>query len=160
WLLQGDLPRAWPGYEYRWERLKLPRSHEDKPRWDGSPLQGKTILVYAEQGLGDTIQFIRYAPLVQQPGGHVLFECQPALRGLLVGVAGVDRLLVQRDALPPFDVQAALLSLPGLLGARLDTIPAEIPYLHVDSRRVVHWRKELEPLGGFQVGIVWQGSRV
>ena len=91
-------------------------------------------------------------------GGTVLLQCPPALRGLLEGVAGVDRLLAEGEALPPFDVQAALLSLPGLLQTRLDTIPAQVPYLGAQPDRVEHWRKELEPLGGFKVGIVWQGN--
>ena len=77
---------------------------------------------------------------------------------MLEGVAGVDRLLVHGEALPPFDVQAGLLSLPGLLETRLDTIPAQIPYLWAKPDRVEHWRKELESLGGFKVGIVWQGN--
>jgi len=158
WILRGDFQRAWSDYEYRWENNGLVRRHEDRPRWDGSPLQGKTILVYAELGLGDTIWFIRYAPLVKQRGGTVLFECQPALRDLLEGVAGVDRLLVEGEPLPAYDVQTALLSLPGLLETRLETIPAQIPYLRARSERVEHWRKELEPLDGFKVGIVWQGS--
>ena len=96
--------------------------------------------------------------LVQQRGATVLLQCPPALRGLLEGVAGVDRLLAQGEALPPCDVRAALLSLPGLLQTRLDTIPAQVPYLGAEPDRVEHWRKELEPLGGFRVGIVWQGN--
>jgi len=160
WLLQGDLLRGWPGYEFRWERSGRARSHEERPCWDGSPLQGRTILMYAEQGLGDSIQFIRYAPLVQQRGGNVLLECPPVLGGLFKGIEGVDRLLAQGEPLPPFDVQTALLSLPGLLGTRLDTIPAQVPYLRADPQRLEYWRNELAPLGGFQVGIVWQGSLV
>ena len=158
WLLQGDFARGWPEYEWRWRTKEFAPYVLPLPRWDGSPLQGKTILLSAEQGLGDTIQFIRYAPLVKQRGGTVLLQCPPALRGLLEGVAGVDRVLAQGEALPPCDVRAALLSLPGLLETRLDTIPAPVPYLEAKPDLVEHWRKELEPLGGFKVGIVWQGN--
>ena len=94
----------------------------------------------------------------KQRGATVLFGCPPALRRLLQAVAGVDRLLVHGDALPPFAMQAALLSLPGLLQTRLDTIPGHVPYLGAEPDRVEHWRKELESLDGFKIGIVWQGN--
>jgi len=157
-LLQGDWPRAWPGYEYRWERFGRTRRHEDRPRWDGSPLQGKTILLYDEEDLGDTLQLIRYATLVRQRGGSVLCECQPTLLRLFKGVGEPPRLLARGDALPPFDVQAALPSLPGIFGTTLQTIPAHHPYLRAEPELVESWRQELKPLGGFQVGIAWQGN--
>jgi len=157
-LLRGDFENGWPEYEYRWKTSgRIARSF-DQPRWDGSALGGKTILLYAEQGLGDTLQFCRYASLVQRRGGKVLLECQPALLRLLEGVAGVDQAVAAGAPLPPFDVQAPLLSLPGLVGTTLQTIPANIPYLRADPELVVRWREELEPLRGFKVGILWQGS--
>jgi tetratricopeptide (TPR) repeat protein len=159
-LLNGDFENGWPGYELRW---KLPGKDSrtfPQPFWDGTSLEGKTILLYAEQGFGDTIHFIRYASLLRQRGGTVLFECPPVLRELLAGVAGVDRLLTPGEGLPPFDVRALLVSLPGLFCTTLATIPAQVPYLSADPERIAHWRKELEPLQGFKVGIVWQGSRI
>jgi tetratricopeptide (TPR) repeat protein len=157
-LLHGDFEGGWQDYERRWALSDMvPRSF-DRPRWDGSSLDGKTILVYAEQGLGDTIQFLRYLPLVRQRGGMVLFECQPALLRLLAGISGADQLIAAGTLLPPFDVQAALLSLPGIFATTLATIPADIPYLRAEPSLVDYWRKELEPLGGFKIGIAWQGN--
>ncbi len=129
-----------------------------QPLWDGSSLAGRTILLHAEQGLGDTIQFIRYAPLVKSSGGTVILECQPALLRLLQSCAGVDRLLAKGSSLPHFDVHAPLLSLPGILGTSLSTIPAEVPYLFADANLVEHWRQELSRMRGFKIGIAWQGS--
>ncbi len=106
-LLHGDWTGAWAGFELRWRLAGFIRSHTDKPLWDGAPLHGKTILLYAEQGLGDTIQFIRFAPLVKERGGFVLVECQPALLRVLQGVSGVDRLLPLGQPLPHFDTHVA-----------------------------------------------------
>jgi tetratricopeptide (TPR) repeat protein len=157
-LREGDFEGGWRDYEQRWTQPGFVPRHLDRPRWDGSFLEGKTILVYAEQGLGDTIQFVRYIPLVQERGGKVLFECQPALAGLLADVDGVDELSVQGKRLPPYEMQVPLLSLPAIFGTTLATVPAPVPYLRADAARVEYWKKELAPLGGFKVGIAWQGS--
>src|SRR5262249_49291496 len=105
-----------------------------------------------------TLQFIRYAGLVKQGGGTVVFECPKALAALLEGQAGIDHLVLQGSPLPPVDFAAPLLSLPGLLGTTLDTIPAAVPYLRADPVRVAHWRGALSHVGGYKVGIAWQGS--
>ncbi|HWY88119.1 MAG TPA: tetratricopeptide repeat-containing glycosyltransferase family protein [Gemmataceae bacterium] len=157
-LLQGDFSKAWPDYESRWVVPGFSARHDDRPRWDGAPLHGETILLYAEQGLGDTLQFIRYAPMVKERGGMVLFECQPALMSLLEGVAGVDQLLAIGAALPPYDVQVPLLSLPGIFGTSVATIPATVPYVRAAPALVKTWRTELEALGGFKIGVAWQGN--
>jgi tetratricopeptide (TPR) repeat protein len=173
-LLQGDLEGGWQDYEQRlafpWAK---PRAFE-KPRWDGSPLQDKTILVYADHGLGDTLQFARYLPLLKQRGATVLLECQPALTKLLGGIEGIDLLIPAGSPLPSFDVFIPLLSLPCLFRTTLTSIPTTIPYLTVDPRRIEFWRQELERLkalnpeptatvgfavgSGLNIGIVWQGS--
>ncbi len=160
WLLAGDFERGWPEYEWRWQCKDFPSSKRSfsQPLWDGSSLAGRTILLHAEQGLGDTIQFVRYAPLVKRRGGTVILECQSALLRLLQSCAGVDRLLAKGSSLPHFDVHAPLLSLPGILGTTLSTIPAEVPYLFDDANLVEHWRQELSHLRGFKIGIAWQGS--
>ncbi len=160
WLLAGDFERGWPEYEWRWQSKGFPSSKRSfpQPLWDGSSLAGRTILLHAEQGLGDTIQFIRYAPLVKRRGGTVILECQPALLRLLQSCAGVDRLLAKGSSLPHFDVYAPLLSLPGILGTTLSTIPAEVPYLFANANLVEHWRQELSRMRGFKIGIAWQGS--
>ncbi len=158
WLLLGNLEQGWKEFEWRWECKELPRRPFRQPEWDGGPLGGKTVLLHAEQGLGDTLHFVRYAPLVKARGGVVVLACQRALIPLLSRCPGIDRLVAQGDVLPAFDVHAALLSLPRIFGTTLTTIPAEIPYLQADPRLVATWRPELEAGGGFKVGVVWQGS--
>jgi len=158
WLLLGNFEQGWPEYEWRWQMRGVPSSPRPQAHWDGSALDGKTILLYAEQGLGDTIQFIRYAAVVKHGGGTVVAECHPALLGSLAGCAGIDQLLPQGGPLPACEVQAPLLSLPGLCGTTLATIPAEVPYLVADRSRVEHWRDRLAAFSGFKVGICWQGE--
>jgi hypothetical protein len=111
-----------------------------------------------EQGLGDMIQFIRYAPLVKQRGGKVDVECPDILLQLFASVAGVDQLVSEGSELPPFDVHAPLMSLPYLLGTRLETVPAEVPYLSVPQDLVQRWRGRFTEAQSFKVGIVWQGN--
>jgi Tfp pilus assembly protein PilF len=159
WLQHGDYERGWPEYEWRWRCKEFVPPNYPQPRWDGSPLDGRTVLLHTEQGLGDTIQFIRYAPLVQRRGGRVVVAAQPALVPLLSRCPGVDRVVARGGPLPSFDVYVPLLSLPGLFGTTLATVPAEVPYLSADERLVEFWRRELAALPGFKVGIAWQGSK-
>jgi Flp pilus assembly protein TadD len=157
-LLLGNLPEGWAEYEWRAHRPGAVRRTFPQPPWDGSPLAGRTILLHAEQGLGDTIQFIRFAPLVQERGGRVVVECQPALVPLLQGCRGVDQLVPRRAPLPAFDVHAPLLSVPRILGTALATIPAGCPYLFPNAQLVAQWREELSHCQGLKVGIAWQGD--
>ncbi len=157
-LLRGDFERGWPEYEWRWKRTgNTPRSFS-VPIWDGAPLAGRTILLHAEQGLGDTIQFLRYAPLVKQRGGRVLVECQPPLLRLASTCPDIDQLLPQGAPLPKFDVHSPLLSLPGILGTTVATIPNKVPYLHADPQLVEQWSRKLGTSSELKVGIAWQGS--
>ncbi len=157
-LVRGDFAQGWPEYEWRWRLAEIPSRPFTQPRWDGSPLAGRTILLHAEQGAGDTIQFIRYAPLVQQRGGRVLLECPAALIPLLSTCRGIDQLIGRGTPLPAFDVHAPLLSLPGIFRTSLATIPADIPYLATDPQQVERWRHQLEGIREFKIGISWQGS--
>jgi tetratricopeptide (TPR) repeat protein len=158
WLLRGDFERGWPEYEWRWPAHRLqPRAFKE-PRWDGGRLDGRTILLHGEQGLGDTLQFIRYAPLVHERGGKVIVECHAALVRLVQKVTGVERALPPNSELPAFDVYAPLLSLPGILHTTLATVPAKVPYLDADLALVEKWRSELTALGSFKIGIAWQGN--
>jgi tetratricopeptide (TPR) repeat protein len=166
-LLQGDFEGGWAGYEHRWAQPEMVPRPFTQPRWDGGSLEDKTILVYAEQGLGDTIQFARYLPLVKERGGNVVFECQPALVKLMAGSAGADQQVAFGADLPPFDVQIPLLSLPGLFRTTLANIPAKVPYLKPDPKLVERWTKEIrqaarpkegKPAKSLRIGIVWQGS--
>ena len=153
-LLVGDLRNGFAELEWRWQSKDwrdLRSFHQ--PLWDGSHLEGKTILLHAEQGLGDTIQFIRYAPLVAAFGGRVVVECPASLRRLLATVSGIEQLVVRGEALPEFQVHSPLMSLPRILGTTLETIPAQIPYLFAPASH--HLRLETFPGTRLKVGIVW-----
>jgi tetratricopeptide (TPR) repeat protein len=157
WLVQGNFALGWPAYEWRWRSQCKPIPFT-QPRWDGADLAGRTILLHAEQGLGDTLQFIRYAPLVKQRGGTVIVQCHGVLRRVLSGCPGIDVPVSRGEPLPPFDVQVPLLSLPALFGTSLETVPAEIPYLRAEPELTAYWRQQLASQPGFNVGIVWQGN--
>jgi tetratricopeptide (TPR) repeat protein len=163
-LLQGNFECGWTQYEERWNVDKLMPPHGiPQPLWDGSTLHGKTILLHCEQGLGDSIQFIRYASLVKAKGGSVRLLCPPSLKRLFSNVAGVDLLITEKMSLPTCDVQAPLLSLPMILGTTLETIPSPIPYLRPEPALTTVWRERLRThpdatVDEFRVGIVWCGS--
>src|SRR5262249_43693260 len=153
-LQMGDFQAGWSHYEWRWrtrDETFKPRNFS-RPPWDGRPLEGQSLLVHAEQGLGDTLQFVRYAPLVRQRGCRVVLECQKPLRELLSRCRGIDQLVTRGDELPPFDLQVPLLSLPHLLGTRAGNIPADVPYLFAREDLIHHWRDRLGDWTGFNVG--------
>jgi hypothetical protein len=129
-----------------------------RPLWDGSPLAGRTILLWCEKGLGDALQFARSIPLVKQQGGRVVLECPRILRELFGTLVGVEHLAVEGEPLPPYDVHAPLLSLPGLLGPTLATVPSDVPDLSADPALVERWRQKLEAVPGLRVGIACQGN--
>jgi hypothetical protein len=158
WLLLGDYARGWAEYEWRWRTKDMLMPSLARPRWDGSPLEGRTILLWAEQGVGDAIQFVRYAPLVRQRGGRVVLACRKPLLRLLAGCAGIDELTDAQGKLPAFDVYAPLMSLPHVLGTTLATVPAAVPYLHADPALIERWRAEVGAKPGFRIGIGWQGN--
>ena len=143
--------------EWRWAKPGMSPLRSPQPRWDGSKLDGRTILLYDEQGLGDTLQFVRDAASSQR-GGKVVLRCQRSLMPLLAHTAGIDHLVARDEPLPPFDVHVPLLSLPGILGTTLETVPAAVPYLHVDPQRAGPWRQELAQGPEFRIGIVWKGN--
>ncbi len=141
-LETGDFERGWRAYEWRWERHTLRDSKRsfDVPLWLGdAPVAGKTILLHAEQGLGDTLQFCRYAAEVAALGATVLLEVPAALMRLLAGVGGVSQLIEEGSPLPSFDLHCPLLSLPLAFGTRLETIPGKTPYLFADAAGVQKW---------------------
>ncbi len=160
-LTQGDFERGLPLYEARRLRADVRRLLPtwSEPAWDGrASLEAKTLLVYAEQGFGDAIQFVRYLSGLRQAGAAVLLHVPRPLRALFQSLPGVSKVLAQGDVLPAFDYQISLLSLPWVLGTRLDSIPADIPYLYADGDRVARWKARIGA-HGFKVGINWQGSR-
>ena len=159
WLVQGNVREGWAELEWRLRCPKYARRAFRQPMWDGSPLQGRTILLYAEMGLGDTIHFIRYAPLVKERGGRVLVEPQKALLPILARTPGIDQLVTSGAPLPHFDVYAPLPSLPHLLGATLETATANTPYVFADPGLLECWPRELSAIEGFKIGIAWRGSQ-
>jgi tetratricopeptide (TPR) repeat protein len=158
-LALGDYPRGFAEYEWRWKTRRFAGSTVyPQPLWDGSPLDGKTILLYAEQGLGDTMQFLRFVPLVKGRGGRVVLAVQKPLLPLVSSCPGIDQLVALGETLPEFDLQTPLMSLPRILGTTLATLPADVPYLSADAALVQRWRGELALYPGFRIGVAWQGN--
>ena len=160
-LLKGDFLPGWPKHEYRWATVqRTARRHFTPPLWLGdSSLEGKTILVHAEQGLGDTLQFVRYLPLLEQRGAKVILEVQPALKTLFSEDPRVQCLYARGETLPAFDAHCPLLSLPLAFSTGLDSIPGDVPYLHVPDFHRRKWDGLLRTSAGPRVGFVWFGNR-
>ena len=163
-LQMGDLAAGFAEYEWRWQRQRIAPSRRtfDAPLWLGdASLDGKTILLHAEQGLGDTLQFCRYAALVAKQGARVVLEVQPELTRLLTGLEGVATLVTAGEPLPAFDYHCPLLSLPLAMRTVVDTIPAETPYLFADREASAQWKARIEaaaPREALKVGLVWAGG--
>ena len=159
WLRRGWYDRGWPEYEWRWATGQLQRPDIPRPRWDGRPLAGRRILVHGEQGIGDSLQFVRFLPRLAEQGAHVVFACKESLRPLFERTPGIDEWFpIDRPAPPDFDVYTPIGSLPGLLGIDETTMAAEIPYVFPDPMRVDAWRSRVTGLPGLRVGVAWQGS--
>ncbi len=156
-LSVGRMAEGWPEYEWRWNCSDFPQRAFTQPRWNGEPLEGRVLLVHAEQGLGDVLQFIRYVPLLARCGGRVVVEIPAALHPLL-HESGIQDLIARGAALPAFDLHAPLLSLPGILGRHLEDIPDRVPYLTARPSLIENWRGVVRGTPGLKVGIAWQGS--
>jgi tetratricopeptide (TPR) repeat protein len=163
-LMFGSMPQGWERYEARLKvpgELRLKEHIFAQPAWQGEAFPGRTLLLWAEQGLGDALMFIRYLPLVKALGGRVILETWPALMGVAATCAGVDIIIPKGAPLPPFDLQASLLSLPWIFRTDLSSIPAEVPYLDVPDD-VPHRQALLEQLAqafdSTRIGLVWAGS--
>jgi len=157
-LLAGDFARGWEMYEWRWKCRPFSdnAAARTQPAWDGSDPHGKTLLLLAEQGFGDAIQFIRYAPILAERGARLVLACAPALQSLFRALPGVE-LTVSRDLpLPVSDYRVPLMSLPRILGTTIETIPARIPYLRADEAKVETWKKKMGP--GRNIGLAWAGN--
>jgi tetratricopeptide (TPR) repeat protein len=161
-LLLGDLRAGLQRYEGRFHKTEQPplvRSFR-QPRWSGGDISGKRILLHAEQGLGDTVHFARYVPLVARRGAEVILEVQAPLKSLLAGLEGVSRIYAYGEDLPAFDLHQHLPSLGAVFETDLDSIPAGIPYIAPPSERVAQWSERLPPKQGLRVGLVWAGNPV
>lgn len=163
-LATGDFGAGWREYEWRWRLDTQTTRRPSAPHWDGESLAGKTILLYAEQGFGDALQFIRYAPLVARRAARVLVRCHPELVDLFSSMPGLGAVVASDDRLPPFDLCAPLMGLPRLFGTTPQTIPADVPYLSADRERVIEWRRRvMRDDGSIHVGLAWasgQGDRL
>jgi len=161
YLTLGKFNLGWPLYEARFDvpALRNPPRHFDAPRWTGTePLAGKTLLVHAEQGLGDVIQFCRYLPMLEAQGATVVFEVMSNLMALLRTLPGSIRVIPRGATLPPVDYYIPLLSLPFAYQTRLESIPANTPYLSAEPDRVRQWSLRLQAIPGLKIGIAWQGN--
>ncbi len=157
-LKLGQLTEGWELFESR-PPAPGPARQLQQSAWTGAEsLAGRTLLVRAEQGLGDTVQFCRYLKHVAELGARVVLEAPAALHGLLSGLAGVAALVGFDDPLPAHDYHCRLMSLPHALGTTLETIPREVPYLKADERKVLQWRRSLGPRAALRVGLVWSAG--
>lgn len=158
-LLAGDYERGFPAYEWRWRATGMQPRRFGAPLWDGKPLAGRTVLLHAEQGLGDAIQFARYAPMVANQGGRVIVEAPKALVRLLGSLAGIVEIIPQGAALPAFDCHAPFMSLPGLFGTTLESVPNPVPYLAPPKPAKKAIQAALSgPAGVRRIGLVWGGN--
>jgi Flp pilus assembly protein TadD len=174
WLAQGDFERGWVEYEWR---LKCPNCrlpHVDLPRWLGEPLEGRSILLCGEQGIGDVLQFLRFVPEVQRRGGRVVLACADPLVGIAARCQGADQVVNSIVPLPDCQVHSPLMSLPAVLGMTLGNLPAAVPYLTAVPSIVERWEKIVEqcaadgtdrewdasisPRRALRIGIAWQGN--
>jgi tetratricopeptide (TPR) repeat protein len=161
-LALGEFERGWDEFERRFELYGYKDLMERFPRdalWDGSELAGKTLLVWAEQGLGDQIQFVRYIPMVAGSETDVIVQCDRPLVRLFKQVPGASRIVPNGERWPPFDFHCPIVSLARAMGTRMTSIPAEVPYLRAEPELAGQWRDKLSHLGGIRVGLVWAGSR-
>jgi tetratricopeptide (TPR) repeat protein len=161
-LLSGRFREGWKEYEWRLKKkdhIYYVRKFSHQ-LWDGvSDISGRTILLHAEQGLGDTIQFIRYAPLVAQRGARVVVECQKELKALLHNIGGTHDVVAYGEQLPEFDMHCPLLSLPLLFDTTLETIPTGLPYMNADTLSCESWKVKVQhDNSGQKIGLVWAGN--
>lgn len=160
-LAAGNYEEGWKQFEWRWQTDQMPARGLPIPEWDGESLEGKTIIIYAEQGLGDALQFMRYAPLVKANyGGTVLIEVRSPLTRLAKSLKGIDGVLTYGEKVPDgVDYVVPMMSLPRIMGTTVETIPWGGPYLSADKHRVAIWENKLDEIfpKGPKVGICWAG---
>jgi tetratricopeptide (TPR) repeat protein len=161
-LCLGDFDRGWRKYEYRWHcsQFAALRPNIARPMWlGGTDPRGKTILLHAEQGMGDVIHFVRYAPLLAARGATVIVGVHRPLAAVITDVPGVARVIADGEALPNFDLYCPMMSLPLAFATDLATIPANVPYIRAQQARIDRWRERLPQTGLLRVGICWAGTR-
>jgi tetratricopeptide (TPR) repeat protein len=157
-LLRGRFEDGWKEWEWRWRGKESMLHRYRRPLWRGEPLDGKTILLHTEGGLGDTLQFFRYVRLLHDQGARVLLQCPKSLLLVLSGFPGVELLASDAQHVPDFDIHAPLMSVPGIVGTTSTSIPAAVPYVLADPERTAFWKHKLSSSHGLKVGIAWQGN--
>ncbi len=160
-LLTENFKKGWQEYEWRLRLKGHTPKISQKPLWDGSSLNGKSILIYTEQGLGDSIQFIRYLPMVKARGGFVIVECQRSFCRLFRNCDGIDEIVEMESnnkSSMQFDVHTPLLSLPGIFDVSMDSILPNVPYIKSDPVLISQWHTKFDNDNNFKIGIVWAGN--
>jgi tetratricopeptide (TPR) repeat protein len=158
-LAQGNFKDGWAEYEWRLRDAAYPQRNFHQPRWNGEALDGRTLLIHAETGFGDSIQFIRYLPLAAGRGGNVIVECQPELRRVFQSIPAQFQIITRGQPLPAFDLHCPLFSLPFVFKTTLESIPRDVPYLFADSDSLVSWRDRLAlPTTGLKIALNWAGN--
>jgi tetratricopeptide (TPR) repeat protein len=157
-LAQGNFAQGLPEYEWRWRTSMMSARDLAAPRWTGQGISGQTILLHAEQGYGDTLQFARYAPLAARRGARVILQVPAPLTRLMHSLQGVSLVIADGDDLPAIDFHCPLMSLPFVLATEVATIPGTTPYLAAAPSPSDHWRRRLAELPGLKVGLVWAGA--
>lgn len=159
-LLRGDLEEGFAEYEWRSRMADFPSPKRDfsSAPWTGGDVAGKTLLIHDEQGVGDTLQFARYAQIVEARGGRAILECNTQLTRLLQAMPGITAAIGRFTPPPPYDAHVSLLSLPHLLKTTKDTIPGDTPYLRAEPDQVARWAERLGGFDGLKVGLVWAGN--
>jgi hypothetical protein len=159
WLKQGRYKEGWAEYEWRWACGLVKRTEVPCPRWDGSLLEGRSLFIHTEQGIGDVLQFVRFLRPLKALASRVVLACQKPLHTLLRSLPYVDEWFpIDEPAKITFDLYSPLLSLPGLLNIDEQTIPRDVPYISADPDRVERWGRRTKELPGYKVGLCWQGS--
>ncbi len=159
-LRRGRYEDGWVEYEWRWASGQLTWPEIPRPKWDGSPLNGRALLVHTEQGIGDVLMFLRFLPRIKrEPGDRLVFACQKALQPLLRNIPWVDSWFpIDEPGEINFDVYIPMLSLPAVLNVGATDIPHPVPYVSPDPKLVEQWRARVAALPGLKVGVGWQGS--
>ncbi len=157
-LLQGDFEQGWKQYEWRLRMSAFKDVNYHRPRWSGTRLNGEVVLLLCEQGMGDNIQFIRYAKMVKARGARTVALTSKALCSLAETVPGVDAAIPVAPAPRHFDYYIPVLSLPGLFETDLDTIPNDVPYMHTDPEKIAVWKERMGEGKGLKVGLTWRGN--
>jgi len=158
-LTLGDFELGWPEYEWRWAAYNEKPKEFSQPIWNGQDLRGKRIFVYAEQGFGDTFQFVRYSKILKEMGAYVIVQTQHHLKDIISQCPHLDEAISDREPIPSFDYHIALMSIPMVTKTTLETVPRDIPYLGAKDELVEQWKNKLANDKKLKIGICWQGNK-